>query len=410
MFESDQRCRKLSGGLPARTRLNDNAMPRMPLFPAKTPHPPASVAAPAAAQVDPPPHLTTPDHALVGQIGAELSGFINTVQGILHDLNHNPQMSPRQLQLLATAVASASDIARQSQQISRLAEGHVRQSHERIHLDALLHQAVQERIAALEAQGVDLHCNIKHVEVIVDPGLLFTLIDSALNWACASSQRLAISLGTKNWPEHAVLTIRTTAPAGATRPVPGPDPLSWHLMCHIAQAMEVTVEREVRDNGDAILRMEFSRTVRVLEGLTSMDMDEATGGDSTFYTNTKPLTGSRVLLISRDPLVRGEVDRACRLLSLKVDTVPGVPQAERYVKLGMPQLLIIDERQHDDAFDRMLHEIRETDPDFGVLEITDDADTFEISSWMSESMTRVSRALLRAQLPAVITRELARAL
>ena len=55
-------------------------------------------------------------------------------------------------------------------------------------------------------------------------------------------------------------------------------------------------------------------------------------------------------------------------------------------------------------------EIRDTDPDFGVLEITDDANTFEISSWMSESMTRVSRELLRAQLPAVITRELARAL
>lgn len=410
MFESDQRCRKPGGGLPARTRLNDNAMPRMPLFPAETPRPPASVAATAAAHVDPPPHLATPDQALVGQIGAELSGFINTVQGILHDLSHTPQMSPRQMQLLTAAVASASDIARQSQQISRLAEGHVRQSHERIHLDALLHQAIQERMPALEARGVELHCNIKQVEIIVDPGLLFTLIDSALNWACASSQRLVISLGTKNWPEHALLAIRTTALAGATRPVPGPDPLSWHLMCHIAQAMEVTVERELRDNGDATLLMEFTRTVRVLEGLTSMDMDEATGGDSAFYTSTKPLTGSRVLLISRDPLVRGEVDRACRLLSLKVDTVPGAQHAERYVKLGVPQLIIIDQRQRDDTFDQLLMEIRDTDPDFGVLEITDDANTFEISSWMSESMTRVSRELLRAQLPAVITRELARAL
>jgi hypothetical protein len=36
-------------------------------------------------------------------------------------------------------------------------------------------------------------------------------------------------------------------------------------------------------------------------------------------------------------------------------------------------------------------------------------DTFEVASWAGDSMTRVSRNALRAQLPAVLTLELAKA-
>ncbi len=384
-------------------------MPRMPPSSGSIPLQPTPDASTASAPAEPPQIVTVsvPDYALVGQMGAELSLPINTLQGLLNGLQPGMAVSAQQLQQLQAAVASASHIARQSQQIARLAEGHLRQSHERLHLDQLLHQAVQEHMPALKARGVELHCNIKPVEIIVDPGLLFSLVDSALEWACAGGQRLVISLGIKNWPEHGLLALRVTGQTGVAQP--DTESLQWHLMSHIARAMEVTVEQEIRDNGDAILLMEFSRTVRHLEGLTHQEMDDATG-DSSFYTSTKPLVGSRILLVSNDPLVRGEVDEACRMLSLKVDTVPGVPQATQYVKLGLPQLIIIDERRRDDAFDHLLQEIKQLEPDFGVLEITDDANTFEISSWMSESMTRVSRELLRTQLPSVLTRELARAL
>ena len=85
-------------------------------------------------------------------------------------------------------------------------------------------------------------------------------------------------------------------------------------------------------------------------------------------------------------------------------------QAQRYVSLDMPHLIIIDERLHDDAFDDLLHEVKSRDPNFGFLEITDDANTFEVSSWMTDSMTRVSRDVLRAQLASLLALELARAM
>ena len=56
-----------------------------------------------------------------------------------------------------------------------------------------------------------------------------------------------------------------------------------------------------------------------------------------------------------------------------------------------------------------MQDIRRLDPRFGFLEVTDDVDTFEVASWAGDSMTRVSRNALRAQLPAVLTLELAKA-
>jgi DNA-binding NtrC family response regulator len=109
-------------------------------------------------------------------------------------------------------------------------------------------------------------------------------------------------------------------------------------------------------------------------------------------------------------MVRGEVDEAARLLGLMVDKVPSVEQAKRYISLGMPHLIIIDERLNDDSFGRLQNDITSTDPNMGFIEIADESNTFEISSWMSDSMTRVSRDVMRAQLPSVLTLELARAL
>ncbi len=362
---------------------------------------PAPMSAPAA--------VGATGYALVSQIGVELSWHVNTIRQIAQDFTQNQHISNERWQALMAAVESANNIARQSQQIARLAEGRLRQSHERIRLDELVHQTAQERMAALGARGGELRCNLKALEIIVDPGLLSSLIDAALDWASAQGPRLVILLDIKNWPEHGLLVIKAAPVVGLTGQGAQPDSLTWHLLTHIAQAMEVKLERKIKENGEATLLLEFARTVRKLEGLTAMEPDDATG-DSSFHTGTRPVAGLRVLLVSNDPLVRAEVDEAGLALGLRIDTAPSVPQALQYVQLDLPNLIIIDEQLRDDAFDQMLNDVRSTNPNFGFLEITNDADTFEISSWMTDSMTRVSRDVLRAQLPSVLSMELARAL
>ena len=348
------------------------------------------------------------DYALVGQFGAELAEPINTMHNIVQDFNQSRHMSHAQMAMLVSSVEAAMNITRQSQQIARLAEGRLRQSHERIRLDELLHQTLAEQSLALKARGIEIHRNIKPVEIIIDPGLLSSLVESALAWGCSQGKRVVVSLGIKNWPEHGMLAIKASNPPGSLAPPAEADTLAWQLLVLTAQVMGVTIEREITANGEAMLLMEFARTVKQFEGLTAVEMDAS--GDSSFHNGTKPMAGMRILLISSDSMVRAEVEEAGRLLGLLVDRVLSVEQAQRYVKLGMPHLIIIDEQLNDDSFGRLQNDITSTNPNLGFIEIADESNTFEISSWMSDSMTRVSRDVMRAQLPSVLTLELARAL
>ena len=363
-------------------------------------------AAEPAQEAVPPQALT--DYALVGQFGAELAEPINTMHNIVQDFNQSRHLSHAQMVQLVASVETALKVTRQSQQIARLAEGQLRQSHERIHLDQLLRQTLSELSPTLKARGIEIHRNIKPVEIIIDPGLLSSLVETALIWGCSQGKRVVVSLGIKNWPEHGILAIKASNPPGSPGASAQADTLAWQLVVLTAQVMGVTLEREITANGEAMLLMEFARTVKQFEGVTSFEMDVS--GDSSFHNGTKPMAGMRILLITNDAMVRAEVERAGRLLGLLVDRVSSVEQAQRYVQLGMPNLVIIDQALNDDSFGRLQNDITSTNPNLGFIEIADESNTFEISSWMSDSMARVSRDVMRAHLPSVMTLELARAL
>ena len=370
------------------------------------------MAAKAAGEVAPA-RAEPADMLLASTIGEQLSEPLAVMDQLLEEFIRSRALPQAQLQRLRDAIDRARQIAMQSQQVARLAGGQLRQSHERLSLDSIVNQALDDRAQTFQQRHIQLHRSIKKVEVIVDPGLLWSLVDASLDWACEQGQRLAVLLDIRNWPEHGMLVIKATPLAGPVQPESRPDSLNWHLLTHIAQTMGVSLEREIDAHGEATLLMEFARTVRQLEGLTAMEFDGINSfgdGDSSFHSRSKPLAGLRVLLISNDSLVRAEVDKSASVLGLKVEMVASVEQAQRYVKLDMPHLIIIDERLHHDSFDVLLQEVKNRDPNFGFLEITDDANTFEVSSWMSDSMTRVSRDALRAQLTSLLTLELARAM
>ncbi len=373
-----------------------------------TPAAPAASAQPAAATASAAAERN--EFVIAGVIGAQLAEHVVVMQEVVRQFNETRKISRSQMQLLYIAIEQANKVARQSQQIARLAEGRVRQSHERLKLDVILEQALKEREPVLHQKGIEVERGIRAVEIIVDPGLLSTLIDSALDWAIELGQRLSVNLGIKNWPEHGLITIRASQSivSGEEADMTGRgDALNWQLLVQVAKAMGVTLQRDFEE-GEARLSMEFARTVKQLEGLTAMELDAS--GESTYASGTKPLAGHRVLLTTNDALVRAEVQRACGLLGLVVDTVPNARQAVRFVELDMPHMMIIDERVRDSQLDALIQDVKRHNPNFGLLEVADDANTFAIASWMSDSMTRVSRDLLRQQLPSLLTLELAKAL
>ena len=339
---------------------------------------------------------------VLADIGAELSTPLNAMREFVHDVREARGVSEEQMVALAAAIESANQVARSSQQIARLAEGRLRQSHERICLDELLQQA----LVRLTLRGISVEKKIKPVEIIVDAALVSSLVDVSLNWGVAQGEHLTVSLNIKSWPEHAVLIVKSASPVTGTAETSQADSLNWHLLTHLAQTMGVKVEREMGADAGSLLMLEFPRTVCRLDGLTSTEIH--TGDDSSFQ-GTRSMAGQRVLLIANDMLIRASVDEASRLLGLRVDSVTTVTRALQHLRLDMPHVIIIDEKLHDREFDAMVADAKSKEPNIGLVEIANDSNTFEISSWMDNSMTRLSRDVLKAKLASVLSLELARA-
>jgi hypothetical protein len=350
------------------------------------------------------------DFGIAGIIGAELSTPLHTLRRGVQALGDSGRLSAKKVHELEQALELASLIVRQSQQLARLSEGRLRQSHERVSLDQMLQSALHERQSDFQARGIQIAQAIMPVEIVVDPGLLSNLVDTAIECAMDNSVQITISLTTSAWPEHGLLAIAArcnAAPQEPGRNGTASPSLGWHLLSQIARTMGVTLSRNTQGS-ETTLRLEFARTVKHLEGLTSMEI-ESSSGDSALHTGTKALAGLRILLISTDAAVRGEVEKACRALGLRADTVSTSAKAVRYTERDQPHMIIVDERLRDSEFDALMQDIRRLDPSFGFLEVTDSMDTFEVASWAGDSITRVSRNALRAQLPAVLTLELAKA-
>ena len=331
------------------------------------------------------------------------------MQSVVQEFARTRNISRSQMHQLQTAIESARTVAKQSQQMARLAGGRLRQSHERLSLDQVISEALEQRAEAFQARAVELHCNLKPVEVIVDPGLLTSLVDAAIDWGCEFGRRLVISLEMKNWPEHGIFMLKASesvAEGGMNSERAGEqDTLSWHLLTQIGKAMGVAVDC-VASRDEGILMIEFPRTVRQLEGLTAIEVDG--GGDSAMHSESKPLAGHRVLVICTDESLIATIKMICREMGLVLDTVPSPSRAIRFCELDIPHMIIIDERLRDWQLDELRRDLHKIEPNLPFLEIADASNTLEMASWMSDSMTRVSRDSLRSQLPSIMVLELAK--
>jgi hypothetical protein len=346
---------------------------------------------------------------LAGAIGETLSTPLAEMQKIVEDVGQARGISELQLAQLEALIASARRIAMQSQQICRLASGRLRQSHEKLGLDEVLHGVLDQRARSFKLRGIELYRNIKPVGVIVDAGLLNSVVESAVDWASEEGQRLVVSLEIKNWPEHGVLWIKASegvAQRDAKRRNPAEvESLNWYLLKQIAQSMGVAVTR-VEAPGEVTLTLEFSRTVRQLEGMTAVEVD--TQWDSLMPSESKQMAGHRLLLVTRDEALRGEVKNICRGMALVLDTVPGTAQAIRFCEMDKPHLILMDERLRDPNFDELLADMRRYDANLPFVEITNQPDLLEMASWVNGSLTRVSRDSVRNQLGTLIVFELAK--
>lgn len=349
------------------------------------------------------------DFALSGLIGVQLSEPLDTMQKVLDDIERTQQLSVQNMDMLAASVQLARKLAMQSQQIGRLASGRLRQSHETMQLDVLVETALRERAKAFRKRGIEVFHRIKPVEVIVDAGLLYSLVDAALDWAGGLGRRLTVTLELKNWPEHGMLVFKTSSVVANSHTRqddenPSGDTVGWYLVNEICQAMGLSINRSTTA-AETTLTIEFTRTVKRLEGLTTVEME--TSAES-MYGESRPMAGTRILVITDDVRLQTEIRSICQGTGLVVDSVSNAEQGVRFCEMQLPNLVIIDQHMRGEIFDELHSDLRKADPNFPFIEIAAIANTLEMAGWTSDSMSRLSRDVLATHLAETVVMDLAK--
>ena len=351
-------------------------------------------------------------HALLALIGAEVAGPLTAAMERINALTNTGRIDRNGLRALRDDGESARQAGMIGQQLTRFATGRLRQSHERLQLTDVLNSVLAHRGRETQARGISVKPTLKPAEVIVDASLLFSLIDSAVDWALANAQsRIDFSIDIKPWPTHARLTCRFAhrpvdelADEGQARRPGALDSLTWRLVEQTAWTMGLIIER-LDEEHYSTLTLEFPRTAsNELEGVSTLELNDGFAPSS----NSQPLAGSHVLVVTSRRELRVQVRDAIRNMSLIVDYVNSVDEAVVFCSEGLPHAIVIEAIQSGERFAQFREEIAAEVPDFVFIEIIEEGTTFEMSGFSGSNVARVGRDALANSLPSALMFELSK--
>jgi CheY-like chemotaxis protein len=350
---------------------------------------------------------------LVAELGAEISAPLTSALERIHSLITSGRIERASLRALREEVEQARRVGMIGQQLTRFASGRLRQSPERLQLADMLKGVLTHRTRETQARGVLLKPALKPAEVIVDASLLFGLLNTLLDWALANARsHIEFVIDVKSWPPRAQLNCQFThcAPDSSADDAPAPPPsgsfdsLTWRLLEQTAWAMGLPLERK-RDTNDTTLTLEFPRTVNdAVEAVSAVEIDDGFAPS----TNSKPLAGSHVLVVSSRRDLRVQIRDALRNMGLIVDFVNSVDEAADFCREGLPHAIVIESIQGGERFSQLRDEISAEVPDFAFIEIIEEGNTFEMSGFSGSNMARVGRDLIASSLPSALMFELSK--
>ena len=243
-------------------------------------------------------------HDLVTQISVEIAAPLTAALERVHALATTGRIDGPSLRALRDEVERARQAGMIGQQLARFASGAVRQSHERLQLAQIAEGVLAQRARETQARGITLKQLLKPVEVIVDASLLFSLLNTLLDWALANARshiELRVDMQAVARARAADVPVRPPAAdhaddTTATRSsaAAGLDSLAWRLVQQTAWTMGLVVERH-DDAGESTLSIDFPRTVSdAMEGVSTIELDQGFAPSS----NSKPLAGNHVLVVA----------------------------------------------------------------------------------------------------------------
>jgi hypothetical protein len=152
--------------------------------------------------------------------------------------------------------------------------------------------------------------------------------------------------------------------------------------------------------------LEFPHTVNdTLEGAAATECDSRIAIPS---DELQPLSGARVLVIALRREVLNQIRQTISPMGLTFDCVSSIDAAREACQQGPLQAIIYEAAVYDAAFDSLRNDIKRQCPEVAWIEIVEQGDAFEISSFSGMSMARVGRDAIASSLPSALMFELAR--
>lgn len=350
---------------------------------------------------------------VVNEISVEMAGPLTAALERVQTLATTGRIDRASLRALGEEIQHARVISMTGQQLSRLASGRLRQTHERLPLTETLKDVLNQRARETQARGIVIKQVLKPAEVIVDASLLFNLMNTVLGWALAHAHsNIEFRSDIKTWPTHARLVCRFAfrmpdqQPDEATQAaaVAALDTMMWRLLEQTAWTMGLPIERKI-DGAYSTVTIEFPRTVNdQIEGVSAIELDHGFSPS----ISSKPLAGSQVLVVASRRDVRIQVRDAIRNMGLIVDFVNSVDEAREFCRGGLPHAIVIESVLRGDRFNDLRNEVESNGAEVVFVEIIEEGNTFEISGFGGLNMARVGRDAIMTSLPSALMFELSK--
>lgn len=298
-----------------------------------------------------------------------------------------------------------------AQQITRLAGGRIRQARERVDLSELVRHVVDDRSTELTAAGVTVGTELHAVDVLLDPPVAISLLNSIIDWGTSFSKDLHLTLVPSEWPGPAQLKVRVATPPPASTGQPGTpgwtarprgrrlnDGLHWMLLRQIAASSGLEVTRS-RADGAALLTIDFPKTFINTEGMACLELTDSEG-------QANSLRETWVLVMTRDDRLRQEAVDALRKMGIDAVAASDPMHARVVIADGRPNVLVTAWDITPEEVAAFRHDVLGGDERCPLVEITRELPSFHLSGFDRFETPKVGREQLTAELPPTVLFEL----
>ena len=357
---------------------------------------------------------------VVARIAAEVAGPLTAALERVQALTDSGRIDKPGLLALHQEIDSARRVGLLGQQIARFASGEVHPQPERIDLNSVLREVLDDQGRRSPATALGGRLKAAPAEVLGDVSLVHATVSAAAEWSAAHARAgVDWQLEVRPWPVHARLSCRFAhvaadcvgdaapanpadeASAAAThQPIGALDSLDWLLLRYTAHIAGISLHRSDSASHSTLV-MAFQRTVNVtLEGASAIDLSS--------NESVASIAGSQVLVLAARRDTRRQLREALQGQDLLVDYVSTTSAAAQYCEDGAPQVLLYEASFEGDALWALRRRLAQLVTGVVMIEILPSGLLCEMGDGSVDSVTRLGADGLRQTLGSVMTLEMAR--